>query len=59
MSDILIRNLSDGPRDYPLSNGESIYLGSKGKIKISDSLISQAIRAAEEKGLLQIEEVSE
>ena len=59
MSDILIRNLSDGPRDYPLSNGESIYLGSKGKIKISDSLISQAIRTAEEKGLLQIEEVSE
>ena len=62
MSDVLIRNLSNGPRDYPLNNGESIYLGSKGKstgiIKISDTLISPAIRAAEDKGLLLITEVA-
>ena len=63
MSNLLIRNLCDGPRDYPLNNGESIYLGSKGKstgiVKISDTLISKAIRAAEEKTLLSIEEVYE
>lgn len=58
MSDVLIRNLSDGPRDYPLNNGESIYLGSKGKLKISKDLISNAIRAAEDKGLLLIEEAA-
>ena len=62
MSDVLIRNLSDGPRDYPLNNGESIYLGSKGKstgiVKISKDLISNAIRAAEDKGLLLIEEAA-
>ena len=63
MSNLLIRNLCDGPRDYPLNNGESIYLGSKGKstgiVKIPDTLISKAIRAAEEKTLLSIEEVYE
>ena len=32
----VIRNLADGPRDYPLANGESIYLAPKGIIRVSE-----------------------
>ena len=61
MSESIIRNLCDGPRDYPLSNGGSIYLGSKGRVtgiaKVKSEDISEAIRNAEAKGLLSIEEI--
>ena len=61
MKGFLIRNLCDGPRDYPLSNGESIYLGSRGRstgiTKIEGDLISEALKHAEHKGLLLIEEI--
>ena len=63
MSESLIRNLCDGPRDYPLKNGESIYLGSKGRstgiAKILTENISDALRIAEAKGLVLIEEMNE
>lgn len=61
MKECLIRNLSDGPRDYPLKNGESIYLGSKGRstgiARIQYDDISDALRAAEAKGLVLIEDI--
>ena len=31
MKECLIRNLSDGPRDYPLADGSSVYLGAKSR----------------------------
>ena len=61
MNESLIRNLCDGPRDYPLKNGDSIYLGSKGRstgvVKILTENISDAIRTAETKGLLSIQNI--
>ena len=61
MKEFLIRNLCDGPRDYPLSNGESIYLGSRGRstgiTQVKGDLISEALRLAEHKGLVIIEEI--
>ncbi len=61
MKECLIRNLCDGPRDYPLSDGSSIYLGSKshstGIARIQTENISDALRLAESKGLLSIEEI--
>ena len=63
MNESLIKNLCDGPRDYPLKNGESVYLGSKGRstgiAKILTENISDALRNAEAKGLVLIEEMSE
>lgn len=63
MKECLIRNLCDGPRDYPLKNGSSIYLGSKGRatgiFRMPIEGISEAMRLAESKGLLLIEEISD
>ncbi len=63
MKECFIRNLCDGPRDYPLKNGESIYLGSKGRatgiIKVQVENISEALRNAEAKGLILIQEIKE
>ena len=70
MEECLIRNLSDSPCDYPLKDGSSIYFsskgiyfGSKGRssgiLRIPCEKISEAIRVAEHKGLLAIEEISE
>lgn len=61
MSECLVRNLADGPRDYPLTDGSSIYLAPKGRAtgitRISAEKVSEAMRKAEEKGLLAIEEI--
>ena len=63
MKECLIRNLCDGPRDYPLKDGSSIYLGSKslttGIARIQAENISEALRVAESKGLVLIEEISD
>ena len=63
MKECLIRNLCDGPRDYPLKNGESIYLGSKGRItgitRVQEENISEALKTAEVKGLILIQEIPE
>ena len=52
----LIRNLADGPRDYPLSNGESVYLEPRGSVNVAESLISDAIRVAAKKSLIEVEQ---
>ena len=61
MKECLIRNLCDGPRDYPLADGSSVYLGSKsrstGIAKIQAKNISEALRLAESKGLVTIEKI--
>ena len=61
MRECLIRNLCDGPRDYPLTDGSSIYLGCKGRstgiTRIRTDNISEALRLAENKGLVLIEEI--
>ena len=54
-----MKNLSNGPRDYPMTNGESLYLGTRGKTIINEAQISQAMRNAEHKGLLLIEAINE
>ncbi len=54
MNECLVKNLCDGPRDYPMSNGESLYLGMRGKITINEEQISQVMRLAENKGHLLI-----
>ena len=63
MKECLIRNLCAGPRDYPLADGSSIYLASKsrsrGITRIPAESISDALRLAESKGLVQIEEIEE
>ena len=50
-----------GPRDYPLTDGSSIYLGSKGRdtgiVRVPLEKISNAIRHAEDKGLVAIEDI--
>ena len=61
MKECLIRNLCDGPRDYPLNDGSSIYLGSKGRstgiARIQLENVSEALRLAESKGLVLIEDI--
>ncbi len=63
MKECLIRNLADGPRDYPMADGSSVYLGSKGRAesvaRIPAENISEAMRIAESKNLLAIEEISD
>ena len=63
MKECLIRNLADGPRDYPLADGSSIYLGPKGRAtgiaRVPAENISGALRLAERKGLVLIEEIAE
>ena len=53
-----IQNLADGPRDYPLRNGASLYLAARGKTSgteyISPDEISEPMLAAERKGLIRI-----
>lgn len=61
MKECIIRNLADGPRDYPLSDGSSIYLGPKGRatsiVRVRAENISGALRLAESKGLVSIEDI--
>ena len=61
MKECLIRNLCDGPRDYPLADGSSVYLGSKsrstGIARIQKQNISAALKLAESKGLVMIEKI--
>ena len=61
MKECLIKNLCDGPRDYPLADGSSIYLGSKsrstGIARIQTQNISAALKLAESKGLVKIEKI--
>ena len=61
MKECLIRNLCDGPRDYPLADGSSVYLGSKsrstGIARVQAKNISEALRLAESKGLVAIEKI--
>lgn len=63
MKECLIKNLSDGPRDYPLADGSSIYFGSKGRstgiVRLPCEKVSDAMRVAEHKGLLAIEEIQD
>lgn len=63
MKECLIKNLSDSPCDYPLNDGSSIYFGSKGRssgiLRLTCEKISEAIRVAEHKGLLLIEEIAD
>ena len=63
MQECLIRNLCDSPRDYPKNDGSSIYLGSKGRstgiARLPIDEVSEAIRVAERKGLLIIEEIQD
>ncbi|MBQ9565528.1 MAG: hypothetical protein IJU98_08080 [Synergistaceae bacterium] len=58
---LLIRNLADGPRDYPLKDGSSIYLPPRGKpahwAEISEDAFSEALKRAEEKGAIQVKQV--
>ena len=55
---VVVKNLSPGPRDYPLKNGGSIYLPPRGKgIKwpeISPEQVSEALQAAKKKGLVDL-----
>lgn len=61
MSECIMRNLCDSPRDYPKNDGSSVYLGSKGRstgiARLPIDEISEAMRAAERKGFLMIEEI--
>ena len=63
MKNFLIRNLCNGPRDYPLKDGSSIYIGAKGRSTgvqvIKEKDISEVITLAAKKNLISIEEVSE
>ncbi len=59
MKNCIIKNLTDNPRDYPLINGESLFLGCRGIVEISEDLISKALRLAEHKGLVSIDEIGE
>lgn len=59
----VIKNLSNGPRDYPLSDGSSIYLKARsknsGSVKIKEELMSNALQLAAKKKVIKIEEVEE
>ena len=63
MKECLIRNLAYGPRDYPMADGSSIYLGSKGCAesiaRIPAENISEAMRIAEGKSLIAVEEAND
>ena len=54
---VTVKNLDLGTRDYPLSDGSSLYLPMKHKgaiwPKIAESQISPALRTAERKGHIQ------
>ena len=52
-----IRNLLNSPRDYPLINGESIYLGSKGTIDIDETLVSPVLVQAAKKQLIEVMDI--
>ena len=58
-----ITNLSNGPRDYPLKNGSSIYLKARSKnagfVKVDEDNISDALKLAEKKKLIKVQEVNE
>ena len=58
MAKFYIRNLEDGPRDYPLKDGTSIYLPPKGKpfhwAEIESSNFSPALERAEERGFIEV-----
>ena len=58
MAKILIRNLENGPRDYPLRDGSSIYLPPKGKpvhwAEIDSGNFSPALERAEERGFIDV-----
>ncbi len=53
-----IRSLADGPRDYPLKDGSSVYLPPKGKpvhwAEIAEDVFSEVLARAEEKGLIEV-----
>ena len=55
---VRVINLADGPRDYPLKNGASIYLEPKSKhaspVYIAVNEISEALLRAERKGFIRI-----
>jgi hypothetical protein len=55
---VTVKNLDAGTRDYPLSDGSSLYLPMKHKgavwPKIAESQISPALRTAERKGHVQL-----
>ena len=57
----LITNLSNGPRDYPLKGGSSIYLKARskkaGSVEIDGGMMSEALRLAAKKKLIKIQEV--
>ena len=57
-SSVTVRSLSSGPRDYPLKDGSSIYLPSKGKgiqwPVIPAEQVSEALLAAEKKGTIEL-----
>ena len=59
----LIKNLSNGPRDYPLKDGSSIYLKARsknaGSVKIDEANMSDALELAAKKKLIKIEEVNQ
>ena len=63
MKECIIRNLADGPRDYPLSDGSSIYLDPKGRatgiVRVQAENISGALHLAASKGLVLIEEIAD
>ena len=58
MAKFYIRNIEDGPRDYPLNDGTSIYLPPKGKpvhwTEIEDKNFSPALERAEERGFISV-----
>ena len=58
MKKILIKNLCDGARDYPLKSGDSIYLGARGRAIIDENELSEALKLAERKRLVLIEEIN-
>ena len=55
---VIVKNLSPGPRDYPLKDGASIYLPPKGKgiawPEVSPDQVSEAMLLAEKKGTIEI-----
>ena len=61
MSDYLVRNLKDGPRDYVLKDGSSIYLKPKGKktniVRVDEDNLSEVLKLAERKKLVKLEVV--
>ena len=57
----LITNLSNGPRDYPLKGGSSIYLKARskkaGSVEVDGDKVSDALKLAAKKKLIKIQEV--